>query len=251
MNMSINTGLANVVDAAIREIVSTAHRPEGSYVKTPLLYPSGSEVVVRISGGPDVYFVTDFGMGHTEAELGGFERTYMRQAKIIGQNNNIGFDNHAFFILQVDADRLPGAIVTIANCTHEAVLIAASKAAEKLSIDGAEFMIEKLERIFGIKNVNKMDKIIGASNHEWEFAASIQHERKKTLFEFATKHPNSVASVAMKMNDISRLEHAPKRIVMVHNKAEMGTYLGILAFTSNVIEENIADSKIINLASVA
>ncbi len=252
MTIVANAALTESVEGAMREIVSAAHRPEGSYVRLPILYPSGSEVVVRVSGGPDQYFVTDFGMGYTEAEMMGATLTYVRQAKTISQTAGVGFDEHAFFAVEVSKDRLPGGIMTIGNCSAEAMILTCFKAAEKEAVDGAEYLIKKLTRVFGIERVHKDEKVVGASNHEWQFAASIVSGRKRTVFEYATKHPNSVASVAMKMDDVARLERgAPARIVMVRSKAAMGTYLGVLAHSASIIEDKISDPKIRELAGAA
>jgi hypothetical protein len=251
MTIIAKPSVVEAVNAAMRDLVSAAHRPEGSYVNLPISYPSGSEVVIRVSGGPERFFVTDFGMGFTEAELIGADKIYVRLAKQVGQAAGVGFDNHAFFSVEVDRDRLPGAMVTVANCSSEAMTITALKSAEKAAVDHAEFMIEKLERVFGADKVNRNAKIVGSSNHEWEFSAYILNGRKKSLFEFATKHAQSVASVAMKMDDVSRLDGAPNRIVMVRNKVEMGTFLGVLAHSSNIVEEKIPDAKIRELADAA
>jgi hypothetical protein len=247
----VNEKTKLAIELAMREIVSAKHRPEGSYVNVPSLYPSGSSAVVRVSGGPDVFFVTDFAVGYTEAEFMGFDKIYLRQAKIVSEKSGIGFDDHAFFIVKVGIDRLAGAIVTVANCSVEAVILAAFKAAEKASGDGAVIMINKLERVFGAERVAKHTKILGASNHEWDFAATVTSNGKRTVFEFATKYPVSVATVAMKMNDISRLESAPKRVVMVSEKKALGTYLGVLSQSANVIEEGIDDSVVLKLAEAA
>jgi threonyl-tRNA synthetase len=76
MTIVAKQAVTDTVDAAIREIVSASHRPEGSYVRLPILYPSGSEVVVRVSGGPDTYFVTDFDV---TASIG---KRYRRQDEV-------------------------------------------------------------------------------------------------------------------------------------------------------------------------
>lgn len=239
------------IEVAMREIVSAKHRPEGSYISLPALYPSGSSSVVRVSGGPDIFFVTDFGLGHTESELMGFEKVYLRQARIVSKRSGVRFDEHAFFAIKVTADRLAGAIITVANCSVEAVMLAAFKAAEKASADGAVSMIDKLERIFGLDRVDKHRKFLGASNHEWDFAATVNLNGGRTVFEFATKHSSSIASVSMKMNDVSRLTTAPKRVVMVRSKEDLGTYLGVLSQAANVIEVSVEDSSVRRLAEAA
>jgi hypothetical protein len=249
MTITAKPRVVEAVNAVMRDLVYATHRPEGSYVKLPIFYPSGSEVVVRVSGGPDRFYITDFGMGFVEAEFVGAERIYVRHAKQIGLSAGVGFDDHAFFAIEIDRDQLLGGIATIANCSAEAMIITALKSAEKVATDHAEFMIDKLERVFGTDKVRRNEKIIGSSNHEWEFAASILNGRRRSVFEFATKHAQSIASVAMKMDDVSRLNGAPNRIVMVRDKKEMGTYLGVLAHSSNIVEEKISDEKIRKLAS--
>lgn len=251
MTIIAKPSVVEAVNAAMRDLVYATHRPEGSYVKLPIFYPSGSEVVIRVSGGPDRFFVTDFGMGFQEAEFIGAEKIYVRHAKQIGQAAGVGFDDHAFFAIEINRDQLPGGIVTIANCSAEAMIVTAMKSAEKIAVDNAEFMIEKLERIFGADKIRKNEKIIGSSNHEWEFAALVEIGRRKSVFEFSTKHPQSVASVAMKMDDVSRLTGAPTRVVMVRNKDEMGTYLGVLSHSAYIVEEKIADKRIRELAEAA
>jgi hypothetical protein len=257
MGAASDTILARAVESAMRDIVSAAHRPEGSYVRTPLFYPNGTTVVVRVSGGPGHnntdgnYFVTDFGLGFTEAEMMGFERTYVRQARAVALAAGVGFDEHAFFAVEVPQDRISGAIATVANCSAEAVAVTAFKASERAHADAAEYLIEKLEKTFGIARVTKNGKVLGASNHEWEMTATVADGRRQSVFEVATKHANSIASVATKMNDIARLEHAPRRIVMVHNKADFGTYLNVLGQTASVVEDTIEPEQIRKLAEAA
>jgi hypothetical protein len=245
------SAISSVVEDEVRGLVSTAHRPEGSFVNLPILYPSGSGVVVRISGGPNTYFVTDFGLGYTEADFMGATRIYLRQARGVSESAGVRFDDHAFFAVEVPRDRIAGAIVTIANCSSEAVALTAFKLAEKAKTDASDRLIERLESAFGRNEILHDKKVVGASNHEWEFTAAIQQDGHESLFEFATKHPNSIASVAMKMSDIAHLENAPRRIVMVHNKPELGTYLSVLNRSADVIDEHIGVEQLRRLARAA
>ena len=154
MNNAPDPEFQRTVEAVMREIVSASHRVEGSYVRTPLLYPSGGEVVVRVSGIAGDFFVTDFGSGYLEAEMMGAPRSYVRQAAIVSRNTGVSFDTHAFFAVRVPIERLAGAIGTIANCAHEAVAMTAYKMAERASVEGAEVMVEKLERVFAPRKCN-------------------------------------------------------------------------------------------------
>jgi hypothetical protein len=52
-----------LVDEVAKEIIATEHRTGGSFIRTPLMYPSGTSVVVRIEEGENRFFVSDFGLG--------------------------------------------------------------------------------------------------------------------------------------------------------------------------------------------
>ena len=249
MTVLADVALTEVIEDAVPRLVSTAHMPEGSYVTTPLLYPSGSSVVIRVSGGQDRFFVTDFGLGRTEAEMMGGERIFSRNAQQVASAAGVGFDQNAFFAIEVPRDRIAGAITAIANCSLEAVIVTAFRISERASAAASELMVDQLEAAFGQPAVLRHDKVVGASNHEWEFSASVTINARKSLFEVATKHPNSVAAVSTKMNDVARLEHAPRRIIMVHRKEEFGTLLGVLSHNANIIEDRIGIEQIRRLAA--
>src|SRR3954463_9210021 len=89
-----------LVESIAREIVATEHHVGGSFIRTPLLYPSGATVVVRIEQGDNKYFVSDFGLGYQETDLYGAGAFYTRHARPIAEKAGVGFDNQAFFVME-------------------------------------------------------------------------------------------------------------------------------------------------------
>src|SRR5262245_6423555 len=114
-----NEYLTRAVDAAVRQMVHASHRSEGSYVRTPLLYPSGSTVVVRVAGSGDDFSVTDFGLGFMEAEGMGLEKVYVRHAEEIASEYGVSYEDHAFKLTRISGEQLTGAVIAIANCSLE------------------------------------------------------------------------------------------------------------------------------------
>jgi hypothetical protein len=51
-------------------------------------------------------------------------------------------------VVEASHGQLPGAVVTIANCSHEATALAAYKLAERKSVDETERLYERLITIF-------------------------------------------------------------------------------------------------------
>ena len=80
----------------------------GSFIRTPLLYPSGSTVVVQVAQGEGRFFVSDFGLGYQESDLYGAGAFYVRHARPIAENAGVGFDNQASSSWRRHANNSPG-----------------------------------------------------------------------------------------------------------------------------------------------
>jgi hypothetical protein len=249
-----------LIDAVAKQLVATEHDDSGSFIRTPLTYPSGALVVVRVHGTDDRFFVSDWGLGYQEADLNGSASFYTRHARTIAEKAGVGFDNQAFFVMEASREQLVGAVVTIANCSQEAAVRALDSLAEKTFEDSKERLYERLVSVFQKKVgtsqrvVTKNVRIIGQSSTEWPIATIVKlpGSTKATIFEPVTKHHHSVASATMKFNDIARLGNdAPARVAMVHNKKEFGTLLGVLSQAASVVDDDVPDATIERLASAA
>jgi hypothetical protein len=243
--------LMETARTAVRQLVDVAQRPDGAYFSLPLNYPSGATVVIRVDGGPDRFFITDFGMGQMEADLMGAAHIFARHAQSIAEASGVGFDQRVFFVLEARRDQIAGAIVAVASCSHEAVLISAYKLAEKATHDEAALLYERLVRIFSPHSVMRDVEVVGSTNTKWTVAAAVQLKRRETVFDVVAKHPTSVAFTSTKFHDIARLERPPNRVAVVSNKAQFGTYLGILSMDASVIERTAPDETYIRLAEAA
>ena len=249
---AISPSFAALVDRVAREIVATQHRPDGSFVRTPLLYPNGSTVVVKLHESGDRYFVSDMGLGYQEAELIGASSIYSRHARIIADNAGIRFDNQAFFVVEVGQDQLAGAVTTIANCSQEAVAMAAYRLSERRFADDAERLYERLVGVFTRAKVAKDAEITGSSTTKWPVTALVRPAADRAaVFEPVRRHHASIAHVTMKFQDIKLLERPPSRVAVVHRKAEFGTWLAVLTQSASVVDEDVANDVYERLARAA
>ena len=240
-----------IIDSVARQLVIAEHRSGGSFIRTPLLYPSGAQVVVRIQDSSDHYFVSDIGLGYQEAEMMGASQIYTRQAVSIAEQAGVRFDSHAFFILEASKDQLPGAVATIANCSNEATVVTAYKLATRKYEDDSELLYNRLVNVFSPKAVARRAEVIGSSNTKWRVAAMVRltPNGRSTLFEPVANHHSSIAHATMKFQDIARLDSAPGRVAVVQNKRQFGTYLNVLSQAANVIDERASNAIILRLAA--
>ena len=240
-----------LIEDVAQKIVATSHDRDGSFITTPLLYPSGSTVVVRVYGTGPRYFIIDLGVGHDEAEMMGAEGIYMRHARSIAQAAGARFDNQAFFVLEATEPQLPGAVVTVANCSQEAVNFTLYRQSEQREPASADLFIERLTKIFEQKIITIDADVIGASQTKWKVAALVRAAQRPTIFEPVNKHPTSIVYAATKFHDIARLEMAPDRVAIVNSRQDLGTYLGVLSQAADVIEDSSPDQTIRELAKAA
>lgn len=246
------SGRRDVLNSVLRELVSLDERPDGAYVGTPLLYPSGASVVVRVAGGPDRYLVSDFGSGFQEADMIGATTQFARHARGVAADAGVGFDEHAFFVIEIAKDQLAGAVVAIANCSLQAVSIAAYKLAEKSKSDAAELLYQRLIRVFPPVAVDRDVELRGSSNHPWHFATTVSLEGvRRAIFEPVAPVHVSVVTAAAKFQDIAGLDRPPSRNVVVVEKEGFGTWLTLLSQAANVIERRAPDAKFRQLATAA
>jgi hypothetical protein len=251
---------SELIENVAREIVATEHQVDGSFIRTPLLYPSGATVVIRIQQGDNRYFVSDWGLGYQETDLYGAGAFYVRHARPIAEKAGVGFDNQAFFIMEASREQLAGAVVTIGNCSQEAAMRAADALAEKTFEDSKERLYERLVSVFAkmvgpaTKVVTKNARVVGHSSTEWPIATLVKlpGQQRPTIFEPVTKHHNSVAHATMKFHDIALLgKDAPARVAMVHKKKDFGTFLAVLSQSASVVDDDVSDTTIVRLSKAA
>jgi hypothetical protein len=104
-----------------RALVSTQTIEGRAYVITPVTYPTGSHVTVRLDGMGDKWVVSDDGYGAHEAELMNALATFRRVAPQVAERAGVAFDQRALFVVEATRSELPGAVVVVANATAEAV----------------------------------------------------------------------------------------------------------------------------------
>lgn len=246
-----NSDLLGVAQNVARGLGSGVATQGGCFIRTPLLYPSGTGVLARIDGSRNHFFVSDNGAGYEEALMFSGAHGFVMAARKLVRDTSIGFDSRSFFVAEAAAAELVGVVIAIANCSQRAVIETALKhEARKRDTDRA-MLLDRLDSAFGRARVERDITIRGASTVEWEVTARIaSRDNVISIFDYARPHKNSVSSTVAKFHDIARLEMPPRRIVTVRDYSGMGNFIGLLSQAAGVIElEKTPDEVLRRLAA--
>lgn len=252
MTLSEKTSTKKLLESIASQLSRVEHFDGFSYISTPLLFPSGGSVVVRVQKSASGDFVvTDYGLAYDECDLINGRYYFSRFAPKCANDYGIEFDQHSFFCIEVSESQLAGSIVAVANCVLETVSRVFARVEEFKAQLASDKLYERLSGIFGPSEIHRDFQIRGASNHEWRFDSMLNLNSKIVLFEAVSKNHNSVFSAVAKFHDIARIDAPPTRVSVIGKQKAYGDYLSLLSQASNVIEREASKDTYTKLAAVA
>lgn len=179
-------------------------------IQTPISFPSGRLISVRLLGGPDNFTITDNGATMREAEMMGADDICRREARKVASELQLTFNDWEIFEARAPADRLVGLTSIVANAAALTLLRTSDKFAERFTQRRKEELSLRLARIFGEANVTRDVVIAGASTKAWDFDAKVKLPSKREgYFSRVSPAPVSIAFAYSKLDDVSRLENPP------------------------------------------
>ncbi len=248
----VRADMAELAEQVARGLSKASVLGGRAFIRTAVLFPSGSTVVVGIEAeGGERYRLSDFGQGEDEAELLDIVNIYRHQAKEIADLSGLIFDSGAFLLIQASAGQLVGATMAIANAASRALERAMQRAEQRQRSAAANLLVERLRTIFPPPAVTRDAEIRGASTHPWHVDAMVDLGGGRAVFDFVTPHQTSIAFATTKFHDLARLEQAPVRIAAVHRKASLGAFLAVVSQAAKVIEDDAPDRTYRHAAEAA
>lgn len=228
---------SNFADKIVGELVQARRIDRGVVVTTPVLFPSGSHVSVLVSFSGDRCLVSDDGAAYAEADMMGAGEIFRRAARSIADETGLRFNNFEIFEADARLDILPGIIAIVADAAKRAVHVTAERLARKLDLDLKTSIVDKLIDAFGSAHVSVNAAISGASTHTWTVDALVRTEHAEIAIEAVSPSPISVSSAYMKLDDIRRLDSAPRTVAALKGRESFGAdQLLILGRTSRLID---------------
>lgn len=241
----------DAVARAASRLVSVRHDHQGSFVTTPLMYPSGGSVVVWIDRATPHFYVTDYGFGIRECEIMGADRRqFMKHATPIAEAAGVGLAADGAFQVMASEDQLEGAIKTIAGCSSEVAASFANRVHQRQRADVRTILVTKLVRLFGEPAVGREIEFKGASTTPWQIDAVVTRGEAIALFDTVTPWFPSVAATLAKFGDIKLLEGAPARTAVLSTRDGFGSWTTALAQAGHVVQAAAPDLAFSRAASI-
>lgn len=210
-------------------------------LSVPVTYPSGASVVVEIEKNADRIWVSDMGMGMTEAEMMGAEDSYQRLARGKAEEFGIGYDNHAMFVLWAPVNRIEGAIVCVANASAQAAAGAVLHASEVQSRAQREAVFNRVQQVFGKDRVVRSLEMMGRRS-AWEtHNVVISPKGERAVFEPMSAAPQSVSSKFLMFSDLREAQSAVSLNAVVESLQFLDAKAQMVSDVANIIELKAAD----------
>lgn len=244
-----NSTLADAAEAVARQIVGVENGPRRSVIWTPMAFPSGALVGVRLTNGGSTYSISDMAAGYEEARAIRAHRAFAHNAPLVAKSAGVGFSDRTFFLRDLTQNQLAGAVIALANSSHTAATLCSFKQAALDAKEAEERLIARLGRLFGRVEAHKL--IVGASGTEWDVDAVVSLGEQTVLFESVGASKQSIYATVAKYHDIARLPKAPTRIASVSDRRALGSMLGVLSQAATVIEDGTPDSTVLQFARAA
>ena len=239
--------LRETAESVARQIVGVDHTSARSLIWTPLTFPSGSFVGVRLTNGGGTYSLSDMAMSYEETRNVRAQRAFNRHAPKLAEESGVDFDKRSFLLSGIEREQLPGAVITLANCALSAVTLAVHKQSVLDAKESERRLFERLQRLFGHAEEHRI--ITGASGTDWDVDASVMVHGRQVLFEAVGSSKQSIYAAVAKYHDIARLPEAPVRIASVSKREELGSMLGVLSQAASVIEASTPDDTVMRLVA--
>jgi hypothetical protein len=226
---------ANSVAQEVAQALSYAKETNGiPIVVTPLLYPGGSRVVLRMEQTPDGFIVSDFGSGRREADLMGGSSIYNTIARRAAERFAVRYDSHMLFDLEVPREALVAAAIAVGNASKYAVDSTAEALSERRADDQRRVLWDILKTAFPSRTIQRNEKFTGHTD-DWKFDAVVRFDGRPALFEIVTPYPAAVNSALAKFLDVKDIGNDKTVRIAVPTDPERTPHLKLLSRTARII----------------
>lgn len=245
-----NTDRMSTLADKIARSLAYAQERNGQYqIVTPLLYPGGGCVVVRIAQSENGYFVSDYGAARREADLLGGNRIFTRLAKEQAKKHGVSFDSDQVFDIEVPDYALVTATIAVANASKAAVDMTQSALTEQKVELQKDMLLKRIFQTFDRSDI-EIDGEYSGRSENWRFDAVVQ-AGTPILFQTVTANQNSVNSAISRFLDVKDAGDELTVRVAVPARIKDTPHLSLLARTARILPADATEEAFISLKQAA
>lgn len=223
-----------VVQATANELVWIKNAGESIYVRFPMIYPDGSNVMVKVDHVRGGLRISDGGFAHREIENLGYKNSFTRTAKKIAEIDNLDVGETTIYT-DIAPEDLYGAMCDVASASWK-IVDKVYSSIEEIDIELEDNLTQRLQELFGKQNVEEHASITGYSQSQWDMTAVVHLGQRTAAFKAVGNHATSVYAASTAFHDISSTQSPPSLIAVVRDKQELKNRLTLLSRDANVIE---------------
>ncbi|WP_346031638.1 hypothetical protein [Erythrobacter westpacificensis] len=238
------------VRKAVDSLVRVSAWGNSYLVTTPLVYPSGSVVGVRVTPEQGGYWVSDFAMGYREAEAIEAQRSFGSHAGRMKERLGVEYTSGHELRIFATERQIAWAIRRVAYASHRIMQKAYNSAPDWDEQEIGAALYNRLREMYGDSATENVT-VLGCSNIDWKFAAQVKVGQRRVLFDVVTPYYSSVTSAVSKFSDVRRLGKHDRPIAVVDDAAKMGKWLPLLSQEAEVIEDDVAEETLRSVVSEA
>lgn len=227
---------SELADRIASDLVRVKHTGISSYINLPLVYPSGSNVTVKIDAVEQGVRVSDAGFCFREIERLGGERSFKRTANTFAHEAQVEVGNRTVFV-DVPPEQAASAVSDVGLVSWRT----AEKICTRLLSDNedevADILRQRLDAVFGHNRVKSGKEIAGSSSWKWKVSAIVNTGDSFAIFQAISPSGQSINKASTAFFDFAGLDAPPKMIGVVADKKSFGPRLGIISRVGAMILE--------------
>lgn len=238
--------VGSVADALAENLVSVRHWSDSSFLRLPIIYPSGGFVTVQLSATKTGFRVSDSGLAYREAEFLGIERSFVRMANKIAQNFGLSVGKEILFC-DTPYSFIERAVNDVGTASYMIAESIVSRFSEVESATVSDRLKQRLGRIFN--SDVKYDLSVDGEVKTWPVTAVAHRIDVKIIYQAVENNSNSVYRTSTAFHDLAKSEEKSKLVSVVSNPREMGDNLGLLSNVGMVIGVDETDEAYLRTAA--
>lgn len=241
--MGDRIGVSDLADTIASDLVRVKHTGLSSYINLPLVYPSESNVTVKIDLLEHGVRVSDAGFCFKEIERLGGERSFKRTARPLAHECQVEVGSRTIFV-DVPPQQAASAVSDVGLVSWRTAEKICTRLLSNNEEEVADILRQRLDSVFGPDRVKSGKEITGSSSWKWKVSAVVESDGDMAIFQAISPSGQSINKASTAFFDFAGLDRPPKLVAVVSDKRSFGPRLEIISrLGAKILEAGDSDES--------